>query len=105
MSAVEALQGGSHVAVFVLGDSGMGKSRLIEAVVAELGSEVTPVRDPRQRVADARCRTGCSVPFIVGLPVQEATSQLAVLQDAVVAPGRAEARHPETPAADRRRRP
>jgi DNA-binding CsgD family transcriptional regulator/type II secretory pathway predicted ATPase ExeA len=79
MSAAEALQGGSHVAVFVLGDSGMGKSRLIEAVVAELGSEVTPVRI-HGSASLSRVPYGVLVPFIVGLPVQEATSQLAVLR-------------------------
>ena len=79
MSAVEALQGGSHVAVFVLGDSGMGKSRLIEAVVAELGPEVTPV--PIHGSASlTKVPYGVLGPFIVGLPVQEATSQLAVLR-------------------------
>ncbi|WP_356815799.1 MULTISPECIES: helix-turn-helix transcriptional regulator [unclassified Arthrobacter] len=79
MSAVEALQGGSHVAVFVLGDSGMGKSRLIEAVVAELGAEVTPV--PIHGSASlTKVPYGVLGPFIVGLPVQEATSQLAVLR-------------------------
>ena len=79
MSAMEALQGGSHVAVFVLGDSGMGKSRLIEAVVAELGSEVTPV--PIHGSASlTKVPYGVLGPFIVGLPVQEATSQLAVLR-------------------------
>lgn len=79
MSAVEALQGGSHVAVFVLGDSGMGKSRLIEAVVAELGSEVTPV--PIHGSASlSKVPYGVLGPFIVELPVQEATSQLAVLR-------------------------
>ena len=79
MSAVEALQGGSHVAVFVLGDSGMGKSRLIEAVVAELGSEVTPVRI-HGSASLSKVPYGVLGPFIVGLPVQEATSQLAVLR-------------------------
>jgi DNA-binding CsgD family transcriptional regulator len=79
LSAVEALQGGSHVAVFVLGDSGMGKSRLIEAVVAELGAEVTPV--PIHGSASlSKVPYGVLGPFIVGLPVQEATSQLAVLR-------------------------
>lgn len=79
LSAVEALQGGSHVAVFVLGDSGMGKSRLIEAVVAELGAGVTPV--PIHGSASlTKVPYGVLGPFIVGLPVQEATSQLAVLR-------------------------
>ena len=79
MSAVEALQGGSHVAVFVLGDSGMGKSRLIDAVVGELGPEVTPV--PIHGSASlTKVPYGVLGPFIVGLPVQEATSQLAVLR-------------------------
>lgn len=76
---MEALQGGSHVAVFVLGDSGMGKSRLIDAVVGELGSEVTPV--PIHGSASlTKVPYGVLGPFIVGLPVQEATSQLAVLR-------------------------
>ncbi|WP_223985067.1 LuxR family transcriptional regulator [Arthrobacter sp. NicSoilB8] len=79
MSAVEALQGGSHVAVFILADSGMGKSRLIEAVVAELGSEVTPVRI-HGSASLSKVPYGVLGPFIVGLPVQEATSQLAVLR-------------------------
>nr|WP_269320022.1 LuxR family transcriptional regulator [Arthrobacter sp. 9MFCol3.1] len=79
MSAVEALRGGSHVAVFVLGDSGMGKSRLIEAVVGELGPDVTPV--PIHGSASlTKVPYGVLGPFIVGLPVQEATSQLAVLR-------------------------
>ncbi|SDK41616.1 AAA ATPase domain-containing protein [Arthrobacter sp. ok362] len=67
------------MAVFVLGDSGMGKSRLIEAVVAELGAEVTPV--PIHGSASlTKVPYGVLGPFIVGLPVQEATSQLAVLR-------------------------
>ncbi|WP_427133192.1 LuxR C-terminal-related transcriptional regulator [Pseudarthrobacter sp. S9] len=78
-SAVEALQGGSHVAVFLLGDSGIGKSTLIEAVVAELGSEVTPVRI-HGSPSLTNVPYGVLGPFIVGLPVQEATSQLAVLR-------------------------
>lgn len=79
MSAAEALQGGNHVAVFVLGESGMGKSRLIEAVVAELGSEVTPVRI-HGSASLSQVPYGVLGPFIVDLPVQEATSQLAVLR-------------------------
>ena len=78
-SAVEALQGGSHVAVFVLGDTGIGKSRLIEAVVTELGAEVTPVRI-HGSASLTKVPYGVLGPFIVGLPVQEATSQLAVLR-------------------------
>ena len=79
ISAVGALQGGTHVAVFVLGDSGMGKSRLIDAIVSELGPEVTPV--PIHGSASlAKVPYGVLGPFIVGLPVQEATSQLAVLR-------------------------
>ena len=67
------------MAVFVLGDSGMGKSRLIEAIVAELGAEVTPV--PIHGSASlSKVPYGVLGPFIVGLPVQEATSQLAVLR-------------------------
>ena len=72
-----------------LGDSGLGKSRLMEAVVAELGAEVTPVRI-HGSASLTKVPYGVLGPFIVGLPVQEATSQLAVLQDAVVAPGRRE---------------
>ncbi|WP_456507207.1 LuxR C-terminal-related transcriptional regulator [Arthrobacter sp. TE12232] len=79
MSAVESLQGGSHVAVFVLGESGMGKSRLIEAVVAELGPDVTPVRI-HGSASLTKVPYGVLGPFIVELPVQEATSQLAVLR-------------------------
>ncbi|MFF2030191.1 LuxR C-terminal-related transcriptional regulator [Arthrobacter sp. NPDC058192] len=79
ISAVEALQGGSHVAVFVIGDSGLGKSRLIEAVVAELAAEVTPVRI-HGSASLTKVPYGVLGPFIVGLPVQEATSQLAVLR-------------------------
>ncbi|AXJ10397.1 LuxR family transcriptional regulator [Arthrobacter sp. PM3] len=78
-SAVESLQGGSHVAVFVLGDSGTGKSRLIEAVVAELAAEVTPVRI-HGSASLTNVPYGVLGPFIVGLPVQDATSQLAVLR-------------------------
>lgn len=78
-SAVESLRGGSHVAVFVLGDSGTGKSRLIEAVVAELAADVTPVRI-HGSASLTKVPYGVLGPFIVGLPVQEATSQLAVLR-------------------------
>jgi DNA-binding CsgD family transcriptional regulator/tetratricopeptide (TPR) repeat protein/type II secretory pathway predicted ATPase ExeA len=78
-SAVGAIRGGAQVAVFLLGDSGIGKSTLIEAVVAELGSEVTPVRI-HGSTSLSTVPYGVLGPFIVGLPVQEATSQLAVLR-------------------------
>ncbi|MHA7222343.1 LuxR C-terminal-related transcriptional regulator [Arthrobacter sp. RHLT1-20] len=78
-SAVAALQGGTHVAVMLLGDSGIGKSTLLEAVVAELHSEVTPVRI-HGSPSLTNVPYGVLGPFIVGLPVQEATSQLAVLR-------------------------
>jgi DNA-binding CsgD family transcriptional regulator/type II secretory pathway predicted ATPase ExeA len=78
-SAVEALQSSTHVAVLLLGDSGIGKSALLEAVVAELGSAVTPVRI-HGSPSLANVPYGVLGPFIVGLPVQEATSQLAVLR-------------------------
>ena len=78
-AAVGAIRGGAHVAVFLLGDSGIGKSTLIEAVVAELGSEVTPVRI-HGSTSLSTVPYGVLGPFIVGLPVQEATSQLAVLR-------------------------
>lgn len=67
------------MAVFLLGDSGIGKSTLMEAVVAELGSEVTPVRI-HGSPSLTNVPYGVLGPFIVGLPVQEATSQLAVLR-------------------------
>jgi DNA-binding CsgD family transcriptional regulator/type II secretory pathway predicted ATPase ExeA len=78
-SAVGAIRGGAHVAVFLLGDSGIGKSTLMEAVVAELDSEVTPVRIHGSSSLST-VPYGVLGPFIVGLPVQEATSQLAVLR-------------------------
>ena len=78
-SAVEALQGSTHVAVLLLGDSGIGKSTLLEAVVAELQSTVTPVRI-HGSPSLTNVPYGVLGPFIVGLPVQEATSQLAVLR-------------------------
>lgn len=78
-SAAAALQGGSHVGVFVLGDSGIGKSTLIEAIVDRLGAEVSPIRI-HGSPALAKVPYGVLGPFIVGLPVQEATSQLAVLR-------------------------
>ncbi|MCU1548164.1 MAG: hypothetical protein JWO29_1115 [Arthrobacter sp.] len=78
-SAVGAIRGGAHVAVFLLGDSGIGKSTLMEAVVAELRSEVTPVRI-HGSTSLSNVPYGVLGPFIVGLPVQEATSQLAVLR-------------------------
>ncbi|WP_354350940.1 LuxR C-terminal-related transcriptional regulator [Pseudarthrobacter sp. PvP090] len=78
-SAVEALQGGTYVAVLLLGDSGIGKSTLLDAVVAELQTAVTPVRI-HGSPSLANVPYGVLGPFIVGLPVQEATSQLAVLR-------------------------
>src|SRR6478735_979749 len=39
-SAGQALQGGTRVAVLLLGDHGIGKSTLMEAVAAELRGEV-----------------------------------------------------------------
>jgi DNA-binding CsgD family transcriptional regulator/type II secretory pathway predicted ATPase ExeA len=78
-SAVAAIQGGTHVAVFLLGDSGIGKSTLMEAIVAELGSEVTPIRI-HGSPSLTNVPYGVLGPFIVGLPVRDATSQLAVLR-------------------------
>ena len=74
-----ALRGSGHVAVMLLGDSGIGKSTLLEAVLAELQSEVTAVRI-HGTPSLANVPYGVLGPFIVGLPVQEATSQLAVLR-------------------------
>jgi type II secretory pathway predicted ATPase ExeA/DNA-directed RNA polymerase specialized sigma24 family protein len=76
---VAALRGGTHVAVLLLGDSGIGKSTLLEAVVAELEQEVTPIRI-HGSPSLTHVPYGVLGPFIVGLPVQEATSQLAVLR-------------------------
>lgn len=78
-SAVEAIQGSNHVAVLLLGDSGIGKSTLLEAVVAELQTAVTPVRI-HGSPSLSNVPYGVLGPFIVGLPVEEATSQLAVLR-------------------------
>ncbi|MDI3212450.1 LuxR family transcriptional regulator [Arthrobacter sp. AL12] len=78
-SAVEAIQGSTHVAVLLLGDSGIGKSTLLDAVVAELQTAVTPVRI-HGSPSLANVPYGVLGPFIVGLPVEEATSQLAVLR-------------------------
>lgn len=78
-ATVAALRGGTHVAVMLLGDSGIGKSTLMEAVVAELGTEVTPIRI-HGSPSLTHVPYGVLGPFIVGLPVQEATSQLAVLR-------------------------
>ena len=77
--AVDALQGSTCVAVLLLGDSGIGKSTLLEAVVAELDESVTPVRI-HGSPSLANVPYGVLGPFIVGLPVHEATSQLAVLR-------------------------
>ena len=78
-SAVEALQGGTHVAVLLLGDHGIGKSQLMEAVAEELRGQVTPVR-LHGSPALSHVPYGVLAPFIVGLPVEDATSQLAVLR-------------------------
>ncbi len=78
-SAVEAIRGSTHVAVLLLGDSGIGKSTLLDAVVAELGTTVTPVRI-HGSPSLTNVPYGVLGPFIVELPVQEATSQLAVLR-------------------------
>ncbi|WP_348994526.1 LuxR C-terminal-related transcriptional regulator [Arthrobacter sp. EM1] len=77
--AVESVLGPDHVAVLLFGDSGIGKSTLVEAVVAELQHAVTPVRI-HGSASLANVPYGVLGPFIVGLPVQEATSQLAVLR-------------------------
>lgn len=74
-----AIEGSTFVAVFLLGDSGIGKSTLIDAVVGELGAEITPVRIHGSPSLTS-VPYGVLGPFIVGLPVQEATSQLAVLR-------------------------
>ncbi|WP_346960587.1 LuxR C-terminal-related transcriptional regulator [uncultured Arthrobacter sp.] len=78
-SAVEALQGGTHVAVLLLGDHGIGKSTLMDAVAAELDGQVTPVR-LHGSPALSHVPYGVLAPFIVDLPVEDATSQLAVLR-------------------------
>lgn len=74
-----AIQGSTHVAAMLLGDSGIGKSTLLESIAAELQSEVTPVRI-HGTPSLTKVPYGVLGPFIVGLPVQEATSQLAVLR-------------------------
>ncbi|MGO4121539.1 LuxR C-terminal-related transcriptional regulator [Arthrobacter sp. YAF16] len=78
-SAVEALQGGTRVAVLLLGDHGIGKSTVMEAVAAKLSGEVTPVR-LHGSPALSHVPYGVLAPFIVDLPVEDATSQLAVLR-------------------------
>ncbi len=78
-SALAAIQGGTHVAVFLVGDSGIGKSTLMETIVAVLGPEVTAIR-VHGSPSLTNVPYGVLGPFIVGLPVQEATSQLAVLR-------------------------
>ncbi|WP_186467013.1 LuxR family transcriptional regulator [Arthrobacter sp. UKPF54-2] len=78
-SAVEALQGGTHGAVLLLGDHGIGKSQLMEAVAEELRGQVTPVR-LHGSPALSHVPYGVLAPFIVDLPVEDATSQLAVLR-------------------------
>ncbi len=78
-AAVAAIRGGTNVAVFLLGDRGIGKSTLMEAVIGELGHDVTPIRI-HGSPSLTHVPYGVLGPFIVGLPVQEATSQLAVLR-------------------------
>lgn len=78
-SAVESLQGGAHVAVLLVGDHGIGKSSIMETVAAELGGHMTPVR-LHGSPALSHVPYGILAPFIVDLPVEEATSQLAVLR-------------------------
>ena len=103
-SAVEAIQGSTHVAVLLLGDSGIGKSTLLDAVVAELGSTVTPVRI-HGSPSLTNVPYGVLGPFIVELPVQEATSQLAVLRTLWSRLEEERRASPDALAADRRRRP
>ena len=78
-SAVEALQGTTRTAVLLLGDHGIGKSTLMETVAANLDGEVTPVR-LHGSPALSHVPYGVLAPFIVDLPVEDATSQLAVLR-------------------------
>ena len=78
-SATETLRGGMHVAVLLVGDHGSGKSTLMEAIAAELRNDVTPVRLHGSQ-ALSHVPYGVLAPYIVDLPVEEATSQLAVLR-------------------------
>ncbi|MET3811715.1 LuxR C-terminal-related transcriptional regulator [Arthrobacter sp. UYEF3] len=78
-AAVDALQGVTHVAVLLLGEHGIGKSTLMEAVAAQLRGQVTPVRLHGSQ-ALSHVPYGVLAPFIVDLPVQDATSQLVVLR-------------------------
>ncbi|WP_432396190.1 AAA family ATPase [Pseudarthrobacter sp. L19] len=78
-AAMDALRGSMHVAVLLVGEHGIGKSTLMEAVVAELGNEVTPIR-LHGSPALSNVPYGVLGPYIVDLPVEEATSQLAVLR-------------------------
>ncbi|MCX6497770.1 MAG: LuxR C-terminal-related transcriptional regulator [Arthrobacter sp.] len=78
-AAVDALRGGTHVAVLLLGEHGIGKSTLMEAVAAQLDGQVTPVR-LHGSPALSQVPYGVLAPFIVDLPVQDATSQLVVLR-------------------------
>lgn len=78
-AAAEALRGGMHVAVLLVGEHGIGKSTLMEAVATELRDEVTAVR-LHGSPALANVPYGVIAPYIVELPVEEATSQLAVLR-------------------------
>lgn len=78
-SAAETLRGGMHAAVLLVGDHGIGKSTLTEAIAAELRDDVTPVRLHGSQ-ALSQVPYGVLAPFIVDLPVEDATSQLAVLR-------------------------
>jgi len=78
-AAAEALRGGMHVAVLLVGEHGIGKSTLMEAVATELRDEVTAVR-LHGSPALGSVPYGVLAPYIVELPVEEATSQLAVLR-------------------------
>jgi len=76
---VATLRGDQNVAVLLLGDHGIGKSVLMQAVAAELSDEVTLV-SLHGSPALGNVPYGVLTPFIVHLPVEEATSQLAVLR-------------------------
>ncbi|WP_307037607.1 LuxR family transcriptional regulator [Arthrobacter sp. B3I4] len=78
-SAAETLKSGMHAAVLLVGDHGIGKSTLMAAVAAELQNDVTPVRLHGSQ-ALSQVPYGVLAPFIVDLPVEDATSQLAVLR-------------------------
>lgn len=78
-AAVAALQGGTHVAVLLLGEHGIGKSTLMEAIASQLRGQVTAVR-LHGSPALSQVPYGVLAPFIVDLPAQDATSQLVVLR-------------------------